>query len=77
MIENASRKHSRQIAKVTGVAYLGGTIVYHGGAGIESELLSQEVLSKHHHGDSGHGASLETHSESSHEHSEGDDQHKH
>lgn len=58
-------------------AYLGGTIVYHGGAGVEPELLSQEVRSEHHHGDAGHGASSETHSESSHEHTEGEDQHEH
>lgn len=36
--------------------YLGGAIVYHGGAGIDPELLSREIREGHHHGGAGgHG----------------------
>jgi uncharacterized membrane protein len=48
--------------------YLGGTIVYHGGAGIAPELLSPEIRKGHSH-DGGHGQHSEG-EEFRHEHKE-------
>lgn len=42
-------------------AYLGGTIVYRGGAGIDPKILSPEVLESHHHGSEPHASEPEAH----------------
>lgn len=42
-------------------AYLGGTIVYRGGAGIDPKILSPEVLESHHHGSEPHPSESEEH----------------
>jgi len=38
-------------------SFLGGSLVFHGGAGVDPAILAPEIREGHHHGDHGHGSS--------------------
>ncbi|WP_291177989.1 DUF2231 domain-containing protein [Gimesia sp.] len=78
-----SARHLLLLASLCGAAllvvtgYLGGMIVYHGGAGIQPDLLSPEIRTGHHHGDSGQEATSGKQSGNDHERARGEGQHEH